>query len=215
MLQQPVPAGIQKANQQYWDTIKTQYNAVSRDLQGIDAYRYRSITGGNQEFMEALTFQHYLETQQLMSFQDAESRVAASGGEGGNITLTLDDYLLGVFDMVGELMRFSITAMATSGQTPSGHSDTDPIPQSRSLGVSSSRNVLTDLRELRAALEKLDVPRNTKFGKDVDKKMGVMQTCVEKVETATYGMIVRGSERPKGWMPDPNQGSAREEVEGH
>jgi hypothetical protein len=29
-----------------------------------------------------------------------------------------------------------------------------------------------------------------------------MNTCVEKVETAVYGMIVRGRERPKGWVPD-------------
>jgi predicted translin family RNA/ssDNA-binding protein len=170
--------------------------------------------------MEAATFQHYLETQQLMSYEEAASQVASLGGDGGIVTLTPEDYLLGIFDMVGELMRFAITAMATSGQLPGGEPRAQPIPQSSSATsqtvlAAHSRNVLTDLRELRALLEKLNVPYGTRFGKDVSKKMGVMQTCVEKVENALYGMVVRGSERPKGWMPDLNQGGGREELEGY
>jgi len=40
------------------------------------------------------------------------------------------------------------------------------------------------------------------LGKDVERKTEVMKSCVEKVETAAYQMIVRGQERPKGWIPD-------------
>jgi hypothetical protein len=29
-----------------------------------------------------------------------------------------------------------------------------------------------------------------------------------------YGLTVRGAERPKGWMPDLNEGSRTVEVEG-
>lgn len=217
-LKKPIPPFIHKANKQYWEAIETQYKAISPDVQGINAYRYRSITGGNQEFMEAATFQHYLETQTLMSYDVAKSQITTLSGDGGEVMLTVDDYVLGIFDMTGELMRFAITAMATSGQLPSGDQETEPIPQRSGTKTASdvqSRTVLTDLRELRAALEKLDVPYHTHFGKDVGKKMGVMQTSVEKVENALYGLVVRGSERPKGWMPDLNQSSNREGIEGY
>lgn len=63
--------------------------------------------------------------------------------------------------------------------------------------------MLRDLRELRMQFEALDTSMGSGLlGKEVGKKMGVMRTCVEKVETAVCGFIVRGSERPKGWVPD-------------
>lgn len=61
--------------------------------------------------------------------------------------------------------------------------------------------ILDDLREMRAFFDALDM-RGGGLGKEVEKKMGVMRTCVEKVEGAVYGMLVRGRERPVGWVPD-------------
>lgn len=231
-LGQPIPPNITKANAQYWDTIKKTYAAVSRDLQGINAYRYsRNITGGHQEFMESLSFQHYLESQSLISYDESCKKLAELGGEGGALLLTPEDYILGVFDMVGELMRFAVTAMATSGALPGGESRRQPVPThaSGSSGTAEQkdeqmdvdvpeqkppRNVLEDMRELRTHLEGLDIG-DRKFSDDVDKKMGVMRNCVEKVENALYGLIIRGRERPKGWMPDlGGERRGREEVEG-
>ncbi len=37
-----------------------------------------------------------------------------------------------------------------------------------------------------------------------------MRASVEKVEKALYGLIVRGAERPKGWLPDTDTGRAVE-----
>jgi len=61
-----------------------------------------------------------------------------------------------------------------------------------------------DMRELRMSFQALDTTScgGTGLGKDVEKKMEVMKTCVEKVEAAVYGMIIRGRERPKGWIPE-------------
>ena len=114
------------------------------------------------------------------------------------------DYALGVFDMVGELMRFAITTMATNGRSAVGDAmelDDDGVPL---------RTVLSDLRELRSYLELVDASGSS-LSRDYGKKMGVMQECVEKVEKASYGQVVRGSERPKGWIPDLDD--RREEVE--
>ena len=120
----------------------------------------------------------------------------------GNIPLTEDDYLLGLFDLIGELMRFAITTIATSGSLP--------------RGAEAGRDVLEDLRVLRMQFESLDTStgagNSSPLHREVVKKMEIMRTCVEKVEAAVYGIIIRGRERPKGWMPDL-EGAGKREVE--
>lgn len=104
-------------------------------------------------------------------------------------------------------MRFAITTMATSGALPRGHGGVD--------GGEEGRDILTDLRGLRSFFEALDTVGGGGMKRDVE-KMEVMRTCVEKVETAVYGMIIRGRERPKGWMPDlEGAGEGRREVESY
>lgn len=134
---------------------------------------------------------------------------------GVGVELSVEDYILGVYDMTGELMKFAITAMATSGTlpTPSTSSDAPQKVEADADVASDKRNVLTDLRELRSALEALD-PGLGPFAKEAEKKMEVMRSSVEKVERALYGLTVRGAERPKGWMPDVMDGGRGLEVEG-
>ncbi|KAK1073741.1 hypothetical protein LTR12_012122 [Friedmanniomyces endolithicus] len=214
-LNQPLPQHAVKANKQYYEAITAQISAVSKDLQGLNAWRYnRQITGGCQEWMEAACFQHYLETASLLSHDDAAQKLRELDPNGPGIRLSPEDWVLGVYDMTGELMRFAITAMATSGELPSIGTPSSDDAMDVEGAARQQRNVLTDMRGLRAALEGLD----TGFGplaKDASMKMRVMQTSVEKVEKALYGLIVRGAERPKGWMPEIEGGGGRAvEVEG-
>ncbi|KAF1949913.1 Translin [Byssothecium circinans] len=226
-LGQTVPPFVVKGNAQYWEGIEKQYQSIAADVQGLNAYRYgNNITGGNQEFMEALSFQHYLETQQLVSYEEAKSRIATMSGAGGAVPLTHEDYVLGIFDMVGELMRFSITAMATNGELPAGqpqkNEKVEQQPDGDKMDVDEQgpessraeepRNVLSDLRALRLQLEMFE-PAGGKFAGDVRKKAWVMRECVDKVEKAWYGLTVRGTERPKGWVPDVRE--SREGVESY
>jgi hypothetical protein len=55
---------------------------------------------------------------------------------------------------------------------------------------------------MRSLFEALSVPRRHNMLRDMGKKVDVMQSSVEKVERAAYGILVRGSERPAGWRPD-------------
>jgi predicted translin family RNA/ssDNA-binding protein len=131
-----------------------------------------------------------LEKQQLISQEEAQKLIS------GGITLTEGDYILGIFDLIGELMRFAITTMATTGEIPRCNPE---------AGNTGETDILTDLRSIRVAFEALDTVENKALGgiaRDMDKKMQVMKTCVEKVEQSVYGMIIRGRERPKGWIPD-------------
>ena len=149
------------------------------------------------------------------------SKIRALDAEGPGVGLGFEDYVLGIYDMTGELMRFAITAMATSGALPrpesaagSGSGSDAMEVDSASAANASQRTILTDLRQLRSALESLNTSGTGPFGKEADKKADVMRQSVEKVEWALYGLTVRGAERPKGWMPDLSEGSRAVEVEG-
>lgn len=166
-----------------------------------------------QEYIEAASFQHYLETATLLSFEDAGAGIhsisssavskAEDAPKGVGVGLSYEDYLLGIYDMTGELMRFAITTMATN----------QALPTISSADSDSQRNVLTDMRALRSALESLECGTGP-FARDAEKKAEVMRNSVEKVEKGLYGLTVRGAERPKGWMPDLNASSGAVEVEG-
>lgn len=200
-LQTPVPAYAQKENSPRQATISELFTSILPDLQVVDTWRYqRQVSGSVQEYMEAVSFQHYLETQTLITYRDAQEMVPRG------IILTEDDYVLGVFDLSGELMRFAVTSMATNGVLPRGQE-----------GGSEGRDILTDLRDLRMAFESLYSAESGKmFKKEMEKKMEVMKSSVEKVEKAMYGMIIRGRERPKGWMPEfGNEERGSEPVESY
>ncbi|OAG42158.1 hypothetical protein AYO21_03612 [Fonsecaea monophora] len=204
-LGKPIHASTSKQTTPMYATIRTLLQSVVPDLQGSNAYRYRAnISAGLQEFMEAVIFQHYLETQQVMSFEDARTQLP------NGISLTYDDYALGLFDMTGELMRFAITYMATNGQLPGIARGAEPSHKS---------SILVDMQDLRTAFEALDATKAHSLSRDFDNKLKTTRQSVEKVENGVYHMIVRGKERPKGWKPDFSSADAGrdsgEAVESH
>lgn len=195
---------MRKENASRYEDIGERFTSVAPDLENSNAWRYqRQISGGIQEYMEAISFQHYLETQCLVTFEEAQRAIP------GGVQLTEDDYILGLFDLVGELMRFAITTMAVNGELPRGSAGEE--------NDGGERDILADLRSLRTYFETLDTSHGSKGGsfleREIEKKMEVMKTCVEKVEGAVYEMIIRGRERPKGWVPDMSSERKTEEVE--
>ncbi|KAH8816477.1 Translin family-domain-containing protein [Xylogone sp. PMI_703] len=180
---------IMKDVSQYDEQIKSKFTSILPDLQGLNSWRYRrNITGAIQEFLEAQSFGYYIKYERLLEFRTAEECFPKG------ILLTPEDYILGLFDLTGEMMRFAITTLATMGGLPTFKDATSQ---------NGARNLLSDMQEIRASFEALDMTAfgGGAIGKDVQKKMEVMRTCVEKVESAVYGMKVRGRERPKGWVP--------------
>ncbi|KAL9576467.1 MAG: hypothetical protein Q9212_007072 [Teloschistes hypoglaucus] len=195
----PIPPPIAKEIKTRYDSIKELFTSIAPDLQGSNGWRYqKQISGGCQEYVEAISFQHYLETQTLITHQEAQALIP------GGIELTVDDYVLGLFDLTGELMRFGITSMATNAALPRG---------AATEGNGEGRDILLDLRSFRTKFESLDTSSSSSdwsyLKNDIEKKLEVMKQSVEKVEKAVYGMIIRGRERPKGWVPDLNEGQER------
>jgi predicted translin family RNA/ssDNA-binding protein len=174
--------GVSNELKKHYEAAMNGYRAIACDVQGLNSFRYsRSLTGGNQELVEALAFQYYLEHGRLMPLDAARLKFESLGGDGdGAIPLDDMDYLLGVYDMTGELMRYAITVMAIGG----ANDEAGP----------GTRSVLTDLQELGRHLDGFRVEHDHHMQKQVRSKVEVMLQSIAKVEKARYGLVVRGSE---------------------
>ncbi|GAO13684.1 hypothetical protein UVI_02017870 [Ustilaginoidea virens] len=158
--------------------------SVAPDVSSINRYRYAWNLRCLEELVEALSLMHYLRHQRLLTPQEAQSAIP-------DVTLTAHDYLYGVFDLFGELMRFATVTTAQHGRMLGGGGGGDG-------GGGDGRTILADMQELGCAFELLrEVP--TKEYRD---KMEAARQSVGKVEKLGYGLAVRGSERPSGWVPD-------------
>jgi predicted translin family RNA/ssDNA-binding protein len=157
--------------------ISTLLNSISPDLQSLNRYRYQRQLSCLEELVEALSFAHYLRHQTLITPEETQSAVPADG-----VVLSPHDYMYGIFDLFGEMMRFATVTTAQTGELVGEH----------------GRNILGDMQALGCAYEMLPaVPT-----RDYRQKLDVMRQSVKKVEKLGYGLVVRGSERPKGWVPD-------------
>ncbi|KAJ5096427.1 hypothetical protein NUU61_005783 [Penicillium alfredii] len=213
-LNQPPPNKIAQENQTRFDQIRALFESLVPELTEIKAWRYqRQISPGIQEFIEALAFDHYLRTQTLISHAEVTAWLP------GEILVSEEDYLMGLFDLTGEMMRFAVMALSSGNASATTQSTSTAGPEASDASSTSvpvlapaQAGIVVDLRTMRARFESLSVPRRHNMLRDLSKKLEVMQTSVEKVERAAYGILVRGSERPSGWTPDL---SVSMEVETH
>ncbi|PYI05629.1 Translin [Aspergillus sclerotiicarbonarius CBS 121057] len=195
-LKTALPANITKETTTRFTQIHTLFTSILPDLAAPpNTWRYqRQLSSGIQEFIEALSFHHYLTTQTLITLPEVQAHLPPQ------ILVTEEDYLLGLFDLTGEMMRFAVTALSA------GNADTSTGGEEGGEGAvglgEEHRGIVVDLRDMRSGFEGLSVPRRHVMFKDMGKKVDVMQGSVEKVERAAYGILVRGRERPKGWRPD-------------
>lgn len=175
--------------------------SVASDLQSVNRYRYAWQMRCLEELVEALSFAHYLRHQKLITPAEAQAAVPLPEGTPP-LELTPGDYMYGIFDLFGELMRFATVQRAQVIETPSnlagGTAGAEGAGGGAGKGEEGKRTILRDIQELGCAFEILPaVPT-----KDFRSKMDAMRQSVRKVENLGYGLVVRGSERPSGWVPD-------------
>lgn len=219
-----LPANIEAEIQTRLTDISALLAAIAPEVQGINRYRYARNMSCIEELIEALTFAHYLRTQSLMGYGAsvdqvaalydtarlpppaadkmdvvAEEKAAAAAAAEAEaeahlpvVLVTEQDYLMGIFDLSGEMMRFATTSAALNG----------------SLDGPAARTIVADMQELGSVFEMLP----QQYGKSYSMKLETLRQSVLKVEKLGYGLKVRGSERPAGWMPDTaDDGFGREE----
>ncbi|RAL11892.1 translin family protein [Aspergillus homomorphus CBS 101889] len=212
-INKPLPPKTIKEINEKFNQITHLFTTTLPDLTSQNQHRYqRQLSGAIQEFIEALSFHHYLTTQTLITLPEVRAHLPTG------IPLTEEDYLMGLFDLTGEVMRFAVTTLSGSSSSPSsteegegqGEGKDSATAKQTKVQLPSEQNaIVVDLRAMRAAIELLNIPRRHAglMFRDMGRKIEVMQGSVEKVERAAYGILVRGSERPEGWRPDLSAGA--------
>jgi len=137
-----------------------------------------SWTFGIQEYVEAVSFYHFLQTGKLISKQEIEELMQSDHSTHTLQQIPLEDYLLGLGDIAGELMRYAtFSACLGNYKLPA---EIASFLQNLYLNYSNTR---------------LHV-------KDWDKKVQVMLESLVKVETVCYKLQIRGKEYPKDILAD-------------
>ncbi|XP_070590063.1 translin-associated protein X [Erythrolamprus reginae] len=178
------------------DLVRQKIKQVAQELIGEDMHQYhRAISPGLQEYVEAVSFQYFIKTRSLISLEDInkqlifteenkEERKPSSDSPNKekntwNIKVTPVDYLLGVADLTGELMRMCINSV--------GNGDIDTPFE---LG-----------QFLCQIYDGFSYIGNT-GPYEVSKKLYTLKQSLAKVENACYTLKVRGSEIPKHMLAD-------------
>ncbi|KAF8321553.1 Translin [Clavulina sp. PMI_390] len=157
----------QQARQKF-ETLRPLFAKIAAELEGQELERFdRAISPGLQEFLEALSFTHYLEHGILITYPQVLAFLE-------NIPMSREDYLLGVSDLSGELMRFAISAASMVG--------------GRKAKVAE---VCRFVRACSGGWEPL-----TPYVRGLGKKQHVTIESLKKIETAAYAIAVRGAEYP-------------------
>ncbi|XP_029464507.1 translin-associated protein X [Rhinatrema bivittatum] len=188
------------------DVVRQKIKQIAQELVGEDMYRYhRAFTPGLQEYVEAITFQYFIKTRNLMSIEEINKQLIFSSEDElkelkaisphspekpssdlrekqqhhWSLQVTPVDYLLGVADLTGELMRMCIGGI--------GNGDIE-IPFELS-------------QFLRQIYDGFSYIGNT-GPYEISKKLYTLKQSLSKVENACYTLKVRGSEIPKHMLAD-------------
>lgn len=210
------PVVMDEAEQRFGNVNKNLWRRLALELRGRDAFQYlRGYTAGLQEYIEALSFYHFLKHKTLIDWKTVQEQLTfefvphrqetqdledslecvkieddVKEGEGDVkmegekvpmlVLVPETDYVLGLADLTGELMRNAINSVAAGD-------------------VDVCFSLLTFLQQIDDGFNRLD---KTQTPNQVNRKLTVLKQSLRKVEMACYNINVRGSELPKNCLGD-------------
>lgn len=176
--------------------------ATGKEIHGSDPWLHSSAySPGLQEFIEALSYYGFLRQGQLLSMEEArhwlsftrlelegeslesvedgnEGTVEGAENERIHVPLSEMNYVLGIADLAGELMRMCITAVGAGQQE---------VPF----------QVLPFMRCIYCGFHSLPP-----VSKEIIHKLRLLKSSMAKIENACYTLQIRGSEIPRQMMSD-------------
>ncbi|XP_050203792.1 uncharacterized protein LOC126653855 isoform X1 [Mercurialis annua] len=156
--------------------VTDQYmSRLIKELQGIDFWKLRrAYSPGVQEYVEAATFCKFCRTGTLLNLNEINATLSPLNDPAVEpFKLNVLDYLLGLADLTGELMRLAI------GRISDGEPD---------FAERICRFTRDIYRELTLIVPHMD------DSSDMKTKMDTMLQSVLKIENACFSVHVRGSE---------------------
>ncbi|XP_055630239.1 translin-associated protein X [Toxorhynchites rutilus septentrionalis] len=178
-----------------------QFAAIAKELQGLDPYQFaRAYTAGLQEFIEAYTFHEYVSSQNISHWKTIQDQLRYKASTSGKVPTgteaaaddSLDegsdaeemieischlspmDFVLGVGDLTGELMRKCINSLGSGD-------------------VESCFEHCQFLKKLYNGFISVGNARN----RDFSHKLHTLRQSLLKSENVCYNVKVRGGEAAK------------------
>ncbi|XP_040573468.1 translin-associated protein X isoform X1 [Lepeophtheirus salmonis] len=191
----------------------THWIQVAKELEGESPFQFlRAYTGGLQEYIEAVSFYHFLRYNELVFREQVQSDLIFEREEVFNdnaldvsskeelgtkrkpllVTVPRTDFILGIADLTGEVMRRVINSI--------GFGDTETCFKLTNFlhdvyyGFKLFDGLTLENRELRS-------------------KSYTMLNSLKKCEAACYTINLRGSEIPKHMFAEILYKNERDEVE--
>ncbi|XP_050307800.1 translin-associated protein X [Anthonomus grandis grandis] len=154
------------------------FKSIALELQNHDPYLYhRAFTSGMQEFIEALCLYQYISNDKIESWEcinDQYFQYENANDMLLNLLFTQYDFVLGIADLTGELMRKCINTLGTGN-------------------VSDCFNICNFVRAINTGFLGLSYSGN----KEISRKAYVLRQSLSKMELVCYNIQIRGSEVPK------------------
>lgn len=181
------------------DNVATKlFQDIARELDGQDAYQYhKAYRAGLEEYVEALTFFEYLKYSHIRDWTHLEETLTyrtilkppeqpdSSDAEGEPVTkitrvlVTPTDYIMGIADLTGELMRRCINNLAVGD-------------------ITSCYEMCNFVRYMYVAF----LGCTNACSNEMDKKVFTLKQSLAKMEKTCYTIKVRGSEVPEHMIAD-------------
>ncbi|XP_026763257.2 translin-associated protein X [Galleria mellonella] len=180
---------VEDANERLQKLISGPLKSIGLELENSPAYLHtRAVTAGFQEFIEARTLCSLMEKKVIIPYKEVQTELSYNVKEeidGNEIERSVitkmpqTDYMLGIADLTGELMRRAINTIASGDSAECIY-------------------VCQVVRELYTGYLGL-----FGMGKELGRKMNVTRANVAKVEAAVYALHVRGGEAPSTLIVPP------------
>ncbi|KAK2589173.1 hypothetical protein KPH14_001989 [Odynerus spinipes] len=195
-------AVLGEAKQRIDNMGKTLFKNIAYELEGQDVFQYlKAYRPGLEEYVEAVTFFQYLqdgcikdwlELEKPLTYASLEeckstSQNCALPVETTRVLVTPNEYIMGIADLTGELMRKCINNLAT-GDIASCY-QTCNFVRNMHKGFLGCTNI---------------------GNKDMGKKLSTLKQSLTKMENVCYTIKVRGSEMPKHMLADVAIGATEE-----
>ncbi|XP_044730036.1 translin-associated protein X [Chrysoperla carnea] len=188
---------LKEAEQRLSTLVNAFFKVIAFELEKQDPYQFsRAYSAGLQEYIEALTFFQYLSNKTIEDFAaiqktlkymvtDLDKKLKSSEDSPPNDSprnereictlLPPSEYILGLADLTGELMRKCINNLS-SGNVEGCFQTCDFVRNIYKgfLGISNAHN-----------------------SKEIGRKCYILKQSLTKMELVCYNIVVRGSEIPQ------------------
>jgi predicted translin family RNA/ssDNA-binding protein len=167
---------LEEANSRLIQIFEKNFKSIATILKGFDPYQYqRAYTNGLQEFIEALIFYQFLTTDTIKTWEFInKSFQYEEDGEHFSLLFPQIDFILGIADFTGELMRRCINNLGVGN-------------------INDCFKTCNFVKHIYTGFLGIINPGNKEFGR----KMYVLKQSLSKMELVCYNIQIRGSEVPK------------------